>query len=114
MADSEIEALYREAEALKDAGNYEEAIAKCLQVVEADTNHLLGHLTLAVLLGKVGVHEEAVKHAEQAVQIDPTDPFNFTALSVTYQRAFAGTGNQAYIRMAEDARDRAQMLQGRH
>ena len=29
-----------------------------------------------------------------------------------YQRAFAGTQNHAYIRMAEDARDRAQAIQG--
>jgi tetratricopeptide (TPR) repeat protein len=106
--------LYNAAEKLKDAGQYEEAIARCQEILAQDANHVLTHLTLAVMLGKMGEHEKAVQHAEKAAQLDPTDPFNFTALSVTYQRAYAGTGNQAYIRMAEDARDRAQQIQGRH
>jgi len=109
-----IDELYREAETLKDVGKYDEAIAKCNEIVGQDANHVLSHLTLAVLLGKVGKHEQAVQHAEKACQIDPTDAFNFTALSVTYQRAYAGTGNPSYIRMAEDARDRAHMIQGGH
>jgi tetratricopeptide (TPR) repeat protein len=108
-----IDELYREAETLKDAGKYDEAIAKCEEILKEEPGHVLSHLTLAVMLGRVGRHEEAVKHAEKAVQLDPSDAFNFTALSVTYQRAFAGTQNHAYIRMAEDARDRAQSLQGR-
>jgi tetratricopeptide (TPR) repeat protein len=107
-----IDDLYREAEALKDAGKFDESIAKCNEILSQDPGHLLSHLTLAVLYGKVGQHEKAVEHAEKATQLDPTDAFNFTALSVTYQRAFAGTGNHAYIRMAEDARDRAHMIQG--
>jgi tetratricopeptide (TPR) repeat protein len=108
------EELYNEAEKLKDAGQLEAAIAKLDQALEITPSHVLSHLTLAVLCGKVSKHEQAVKHAEQACQLDPSDAFNFTALSVTYQRAYAGTGNTAYIRMAEDARDRAHALQGRH
>src|SRR4051812_43789021 len=99
-----IDELYHEAESLKDAGKLEEAIAKCNEILALEPAHVLSHLTLAVMLGRVGKHEEAVQHAEQATRIDPSDPFNFTALSVTYQRAFAGTQNHAYIRMAEDAR----------
>jgi len=109
-----IDELYQEAEKLKDAGKYEEATAKCRAILEQDPGHVLSHLTLAVMLGKLGEHEKAVQHAEKATQLDPTDAFNFTALSVTYQRAYAGTGNPAYIRMAEDARDRAHAIQGRH
>lgn len=109
-----IDEIYQEAEALKDAGKYDEAIAKCNEILAAEPGHVLSHLTLAVMYGRVGQHEHAVQHAEKAAQLDPTDPFNFTALSVTYQRAFAGTQNHAYIRMAEDARDKAQSLQGRH
>jgi tetratricopeptide (TPR) repeat protein len=109
-----IDELYREAETLKDAGQLDEAIAKCGEILTQDAGHVLTHLTMAVMLGRVGKHEQAVQHAEKAIQLDPNDAFNFTALSVTYQRAFAGTGNHAYIRMAEDARDRAQSLQGGH
>ena len=107
-----VDELYREAETLKDAGKYEEAIAKCGEILAAEPSHVLTHLTLAVMYGRIGQHEKAVQHAEKAVQLDPADAFNFTALSVTYQRAFAGTQNHAYIRMAEDARDKAQAIQG--
>lgn len=105
--------LYRESEVLKDAGKLEEAIAKLNEILAQESGHVLAHLALGVLYGKVNQHEKAVKHAEQATKLDPSDAFNFTALSVTYQRAFAGTNNHAYIRMAEDARDKAHQLQGR-
>jgi tetratricopeptide (TPR) repeat protein len=106
--------LYQDAEKLKDSGDLEGAIAKLEDLLTQDSNHLLAHLTLAVLCGKVNKHDAAVQHAERACQLDPTDAFNFTALSVTYQRAYAGTGNMGFIRKAEDARDRAHAIQGRH
>ena len=46
-------------------------------------------------------HEKAVQHAEIAAKLEPQDPFSYTALSVTYQRAFAGTQNTEYIRSLE-------------
>jgi tetratricopeptide (TPR) repeat protein len=107
-----IDELYSEAERLKDAGQYEPAIEKLNALLALEPNHVLSHLTLAVVCGKAGKHDLAVKHAETACQLDPSDAFHFTALSVTYQRAYAGTGNTAYIRMAEDARDRAHGIQG--
>ena len=54
------------------------------------------------------------EHARKACEIEPNDPFSYTALSVTYQRAFAGTNNMQYIRMAEDAMEQSRMLQSRH
>ena len=47
------------------------------------------------------------------LELDPDDPFSFTALSVTYQKAFAGTRNQEYIRLAEEAMYRANAMQAR-
>ena len=104
--------LYNEAEKLKDDGKYDEAVAKLKEVLEQDESHVLSHLALAVVLGKLGEHEQAVKHGQRACELDPKDPFNFTAMSVTYQRAFAGTQNHSYIQLAEDAMARAHMLQG--
>jgi tetratricopeptide (TPR) repeat protein len=105
--------IYDEAEKLKDAGKYPEAIEKYMQALAADPHCALPHFALAVVYGKVGNHEKAVQHAETAAQMEPQDPFSFTALSVTYQRAFAGTGNHQFIKLAEDAMARSHMIQGR-
>ena len=111
MAD--VYELENEAEKLKDAGDYEGAIAKLQEALEQDESFVRAHLALAVLLGKVGEHEQAVKHGQRACELEPTDSFNFTALSVTYQRAWAGTQNQQYIQLAEEAMARAHMAGGR-
>ena len=108
---SDLHTLYDEAEKLKDAGNLDEAIAKLNEIVEQDDNFVLAHLTLAVVYGRDNKHEEAVRHGEKACELEPNEAFNFTAMSVTYQRAFAGTQNQQYIQMAEDAMAKAHMIQ---
>lgn len=105
-------ALYDEAEKLKDDGKHQEAIAKYLEILEIDETFALAHLALAVAYGKLGDHEKAVQHGERACQLEPNDPFSFTAMSVTYQRAFAGTRNQEYIHLAEHAMAKAHALQG--
>ncbi len=104
--------LYNEAEKLKDDGKDEEAIAKLGELLKQDESYTLAHLALSVLYGKVGKPEDSVRHGQRACELEPDDPFNFTAMSVTYQRAWAGTQNQEYITKAEDAMARAQMLQG--
>jgi Flp pilus assembly protein TadD len=109
----DVDALYAEAEQLKDTGDAEGAVAKLNDLLQQDESHVLSHLTLAVLLGKLGRHELAVQHAQRACDLDPTEPFNFTAASVCYQRAFAGTGERSYIQKAEDAMAQAHLLQGR-
>ena len=109
---SNLGALYNEAESLKDDGKFEEAIAKLKELLEQDDTHVLPPLALAVVLGQVNNHDDAVKHAQRACELEPTEAFNFTALSVTSQRAWAGTQRQEYIQLAEDAMARAHMLQG--
>ena len=106
--------LYDEADKLKDGGNIEEAAANLREALTADPSYGLAHSALAVVLQKLGKHEEAIDHARRACELEPNDPFSFTALSVTYQRAFAGTNNQQYIRMAEDAMEQSRILQSRH
>jgi Flp pilus assembly protein TadD len=107
-------ALYDEADRLKDAGKLEEAVAKLNEALAADANYSLAHSALAVVLQKLGRHEAAIEHACRACELAPNDPFSYTALSVIYQRAFAGTQDQRYIRMAEDAMEQSRMLQSRH
>lgn len=106
-------ALYDEADKLKDAGKLDEAVAKLNEALGADSSYALAHSALAVVLQRLGRHEEAIEHAQQVCELEPDDPFSFTALSVTFQRAFAGTNNMQYIRMAEDAMERSRILQSR-
>lgn len=106
--------LYNEADKLKDQGQPEEAIAKLKEALAQDEKFTLAHLALAVLYHRVKNFDLSIQHGQRACEIDPNDPFNFTAMSVTYQRAFAGTQNRQYIQLAEEAMAKAHMLQGRH
>ena len=99
-----------DAEKLKDQGKLEEAASLLNAILAEDPDHVLSHLTLARIYTATGKHEDAVKHAEKACQLEPNDSTNFTVLSVTYQRAWAGTQDQHYIQMAEDAMARSRMI----
>lgn len=99
----EILALENEAESLKQAGDFPAAIEKLLAVLAIDEKFARAHLGLAVLFEKVQDFERSVAHAERAVELEPNDPFNIAALSVTYQRAFEGTRDPIYIQKAEEA-----------
>ncbi len=109
MAD--VHAMYDDADNLKDQGQYQDAIAKYLEILTIDDHFTLAHLALSVVYGKLGDHASAIKHGKIACELDAKDPFSFTALSVTYQRAYAGTGNREYIHLAEDAMATAHALQ---
>ena len=106
-----VDELYKEAETLKRAGKLDEAIVLLEELLKQDELHVLSHLALAVMYGKVGKYAEAVKHGERAVEIEPQDTFNFTALSVTYQRAFEATQDRIYIQKAEEAKQRSAQMQ---
>lgn len=108
---SDIHDKYNTVEKLIDEEKFEEAIAQLGEIVSQDDTFVLAHLALARVYTKTGQHDLAIQHGERACQLEPNDPFNYTAMSVTYQRAWAGTQDQQYIRMAEDAMAKAQMLQ---
>lgn len=98
--------LYSEAEKLKDSGDLEGAANKLSELLAQDARYALGHSALAVIYGRLGRHAEAVEHAMKVCELEPNDPFSFTALSVTCQRA-------GRIMEAEDAMARARMMHGR-
>jgi tetratricopeptide (TPR) repeat protein len=97
----EVLALENEAEKLKGEGKNEEAIAKLNEALAIDENFVRGHLALSVLFHKTEDYAKSVASAEKAFQLEPDDPFNAAALSVTYQRAFEGTRDPIYIEKAE-------------
>jgi Flp pilus assembly protein TadD len=96
--------LYDEADKLKDAGKLDEAVAKFQDILKEDANYALAHSALAVVFTRLKRHAEAIRHAQKVCELEPNDPFSFTAMSVTYQRA-------GMIPEAEDAMARARMLQ---
>lgn len=104
---SDPHAKYNEVEKLIDAERFDEAIEGLNEIVGLDDAFVLAHLALARVYTKTAQHELAIAHGEKACELEPNDPFNFTALSVTYQRAWAGTQDQQYITKAEDAMARA-------
>ena len=108
MAD--LTQLYDEADKLKEQGNLEGAVAKLREALAVDENYALAHSALAVVLQRLGQHEEAITHAQKVCELEADDPFSFTALSVTFQRAYAGTGGMQYIRLAEEAMEKSRIL----
>lgn len=106
-----VNELYKEHEQLKRDGKLAEAIAKLEELLGQDEKHVLTHLALSVLYPKVEKHDLAVQHAEKAVEIEPEDTFNWTALSTTYQKAYEATRDRQYIFRAEDAKARAAQMQ---
>ena len=104
--------LYNEADRLKDDGQYEAALAKLLELLELDEDYVLAHSALAVIYGKINQHDKAIAAGVRVAELAPDDSFSWTALSVTYQRAFAGTDEHRYIQMAEDAMAKSKMMTG--
>ena len=101
-----LDEKYDEADRLKVSGNFAEAADKLQEIVAEDPSYALAHSALAVVLGKLGRHDEAIVHGLKVTELEPNDAFSFTALSVTYVRA-------GRIMEAEDAKARAAMLQSR-
>lgn len=108
---SDIYSQYNEVETLIDEGKNDEAIDGLQKIVEQDETFVLAHLALARVYTKAKQHDLAIKHGEKACELEPTDAFNFTAMSVTYQSAWEGTQDQQYIQKAEEAKWKAQTIQ---
>ncbi|MBL8890879.1 MAG: tetratricopeptide repeat protein [Planctomycetaceae bacterium] len=107
--DKEILALENAAEQLRSEKKYHEAVEKYAAILSKDPNFVRAHLALAVVYYNLQDFEKSVAHGEKAVELEPNDPFNHVAMSVTYQRAFEGTRDPAYIQRAETAKARAHM-----
>lgn len=103
--------LYDQADKLKDAGDLETAAAKLHEALALDPEYALAHSALAVVTQRMGRHEEAIGHAQRVCELAPSDPFSYTALSVTYQRAYAATGEMSFIPLAETAMARSREVQ---
>lgn len=78
--------LYDQAAELRDQGDKVGAAARLEEAVAADPLFAIGHGMLAKLYVDLAMSEKAIEHARKVVEIEPDDPFSYTALSVIYQR----------------------------
>lgn len=99
------EQLYNEAEKLKDEGRLAESAAMLEELAASEPTYALAHSALAVIYTRLGQHEAAIRHGLKVCELEPDDPFSFTAMSITYQRA-------GRIPEAEECLYRARMMQG--
>ncbi len=99
------EERYAAAEKLKDGGDLAAAVLAMEAVVADEPDFALAHSALGAWCTRLERHEEAVRHARRACELEPKDPFSYTALSVACMRA-------GLIAEAEDALARSRMLQG--
>jgi tetratricopeptide (TPR) repeat protein len=103
----QILALENEADQLRSEEKYDDAVAKLKEALEIDENFARGHLGLSVLYHHLNDYEKSCYHGERVCEIEPNDAFNWSALSVTFQRAFEGTRDPMYIQKAEEAMARS-------
>ena len=99
------EERYEAAEQLKNQGNVADAVAALEAVVADHPDFALAHSALAAWCTRLERHDEAIRHARRVCDLEPKDPFSFTALSVACMRG-------GRIAEAEDALARSRMLQG--
>lgn len=95
---------YSAAEKLKDSGDLPAAITALEQLVAEHPDFALGFSALAAWCTRSERHDEAVRHARRVCELEPRDPFSYTALSVACMRG-------GRIAEAEDALARSRMLQ---
>ena len=103
---------YNAAEKLKDAGELEKAAELVEQLLADDPDYVLGHMMLGKIYVDLGKYDQAIQHNQKAVELEPNEAHNHSALSVSYQRAWEGTRDPRYIQMAEDAMARSHRLHG--
>jgi Flp pilus assembly protein TadD len=78
--------LYDQANDLKVQGKLTEAITKLEEAATLDPDHAPTHSALAILHQRLGNNDKAIQHAIRVTELEPTEQFSYTQLSVIYQR----------------------------
>lgn len=105
MSENSPGKMYDAAMKLKAEGNLEGCVESLKAILAVDPNHVQTHMALGVHQQKLGRFDEAILHAKKVTELEPTDAFSFTQLSVIYQRC-------GKIFEAEEAMARAREIQG--
>jgi len=102
--DTTRETRYAAAETLKNSGDLAGAVAALEALVADCPDYALAYSALGAWCTRLERHEDAVRYARRVCELEPHDPFSFTALSVACQRG-------GRIAEAEDALARSRTLQ---
>ena len=98
------ESRYDEAIALKETGDQDGAIRQ-LEAICADfPDYALPHAALSMLYSKQEKFADSLRHAAAVCELEPEDPFSFTAMSILARQS----GDKA---AAEEALAKAQEAQ---
>ena len=81
MTEESKETRYDAAIALKEAGDSEHAMEQLEKLCEDFPDYALPHAALSMLYCRFGAFEDSLKHATRVCELEPQDPFSFTALS---------------------------------
>lgn len=104
MAHDTRDDRYAAAERLKDTGDLAGAVAALETLVADHPDFSLAHSALAAWCTRLERHDDAVRHARRVCELEPTDPFSYTALSVACMRA-------GRIAAAEEALAKSRLIQ---
>lgn len=104
MSSETKESRYDAAIALKEAGNREEAIRQLEELCADFPDYALPHSALSMLYSKQGDFAQSLAHAATVCELEPQDPFSFTAMSILARQS----GDKA---AAEEALAKAQAAQ---
>lgn len=78
---------YDAAIALQEEGKTQEAIDALNALVGETPDYVFAHAALSKFYSDLGEHAKAIEHGQKVCELDPEDPFSFTALSTICQKA---------------------------
>ena len=81
------EERYDAAQRLKDEGRLADAVSAMEAVVAEHPDFALAFSALAAWCTRLDRHDDAIAHARRVCELEPRDPFSYTALSVACVRA---------------------------
>lgn len=103
------ETLYDRAIDLREAGKSDEAISEMERLAAQYPDYPLAHLALAVFYSKSERFAESVDEAKKACELEPENPFYFTAASSLAIRGGDRETAESALMKAQEARFAAQL-----
>lgn len=82
---AQAEEYVKEAAALIEDGEYEQAVERCDQAIELDSEYSTAYYNRALAYYRMGQYEEAVADLDKVIEIDPNDADASSKLAMVYE-----------------------------